>query len=674
MRLQKSSAQQQLALDRLLQLSRVLSTLQDIELGHRGYMVSKNDYHLGVYDEARKRFADEWHLLVELEQLDGNNMEELRDERNAAEELIRLAIESIMMMQDQGAEAAQEKFIKGTNWTAMSAVRSSFRARMDEIDTTIRKRAVATQKDFQAGLATSMAMGLLALGIGGISLILLRRVLREMKRSERYALSMVRAKEAKRQKDVFLAMMSHEIRTPLNSIIGFGQLAQQQEMGDLAKRYVKSILEGGRALVVLINDILDLSKLEAGRMEITEAPASMKELLGFMERLFREVCMAKGVKLVVRWDDNFPESLILDAARLRQVMINLIGNAVKFTEKGTVEVIATCHPEEKDAGKMRVRIEVRDTGKGMPEEELEHIYEAFFQSSGSKDNHTQGTGLGLSIVKRFVELMDGKVTVKTKLGEGTVFVLELPNRVVSARLASEAVVHADQVDFDQIEKSVILAVDDNITNLELIKEIFRHSHHEIVTVMNGAEALSFLDERTPDVVLMDLRMPVMDGPTAAREIKSREEFRLLPIVAVTAGSLPVESEHLVGFGYFDSALKKPFLRKDLFDTLAMFLKPAGVGDQGTKPEAGAGIEVSEDLKQGLASLVTEEWEGVKARMVVSEVLDFAELLERLANAEACGALGIYAAKLKEAAESYSFGRMETVIDRFPELVGGLVVK
>ncbi len=516
-----------------------------------------------------------------------------------------------------------------------------------------------------------MAMGLLALGIGWISLFLLKRVLKEIKRSERYALSMLKAEEARRQKDIFLAMMSHEIRTPLNAIIGFGQLAQQEEMGEKGQRYVKSILEGGQSLLLLITDILDLSKLQAGRMELQAEPTHLKDLLKFMERLFQETCSSKGIRLRLDYQEDLPTSLILDSVRLRQVLMNLIGNAVKFTEEGEVLVKASGVPEPGPKVRWCVKIEISDTGPGIDTEDIDHIFEPFYQSNTPQPAHKKGTGLGLSIVQRFVKLMNGELHVTSKEGRGSTFTVILKDLSVSARLAPEKNLGSASVDFDRLKPALILAVDDNVTNLELIREIFAQTRHRVITAGNGEDAINLIRDTKPDLVLMDLRMPVKDGPTAAREIKTESEYRLTPIIAVTAGSMPGDNESPLLGEDFDGALRKPFTRQEMFDALALFLKEEPQQQQWSAPPEEVSSPPSGEVLGRLRELLGGKWPEVKSRMTMSEVVEFSEEVAAATKGDPCPHVDNYASKLKGAAESFSFGEMETVLGQFPDLVAEL---
>lgn len=674
-RLQKSAQEQSVALDRLAQYSAVLSTLQDVELGQRGYVISGDEHHLEVFNSARKKFAKEWEKLVVLEAEDGRAEEQIQKLREASDRLIRYAIEIVFVRERLSNTAAEKEFTEGRPKSAMREVRDLYAAEMKSVENTIRERSIAANDDFQAGLATSMAMGVLALGIGGIAIVLLRRVLKEIKRSERYALSMLKSEETRRQKDVFLAMMSHEIRTPLNAIIGFGQLAQKEEMGDKGKRYVKSILEGGKSLLLLINDILDLSKLQAGRMELKLEPTHPKDMLDFMERLFQESCASKGVRFRLDYQEDLPQALILDSIRLRQILMNLIGNAVKFTDSGEVSVTVRGNPEPDHSSKWSLTIEVVDTGPGIPEEDISHIFEPFYQSNEPKARKVKGTGLGLSIVQRFVKLMHGELKVLSTPGEGTRFTVQLRNLDVSARIVTDHSIADESVDFNKLRASKILAVDDNSTNRALIREIFAGTHHEVTTASDGDEAIERVSQDKPDLVLMDLRMPGKDGPTAAHEIKTDSEYRLTPIIAVTAGSLPSADDDspLLGTS-FDGALRKPFTRREMFAALAQFLKQQDeqkMEQETVVDESGDPGEVSDELLRELDELLSERWADVKSGMTISEVSGFGDDLDVLAGQHSCERLKNYVDNLKESIASLSFGDMESVLGRYPDLVAEL---
>jgi CheY-like chemotaxis protein len=434
---------------------------------------------------------------------------------------------------------------------------------------------------------------------------------------------------------------------------------------------VKSILEGGQSLLLLINDILDLSKLQAGRMELKAEPTHLKDLLKFMERLFQETCSSKGIRMRLEYQEDLPSTLVLDSVRLRQVLMNLIGNAVKFTEEGEVLVKASGVREPGRRIRWAVKLEISDTGPGIDTQDLNHIFEPFYQSNTLHAAHKKGTGLGLSIVQRFVKLMNGELHVTSKEGKGSVFTLLLKDLSVSARLVPEKNLNSGHVDFDRLKPSLILAVDDNGTNLELIREIFSGTHHRVITAENGEDAINLIRDKKPDLVLMDLRMPVKDGPTAAREIKTEAEYKLTPIIAVTAGSMPGGHESPLLGEDFDGALRKPFTRQEMYDALALFLKEEPRQRRRDSDAKEAFSPPSVRVLGKLRELLDVKWPEVKSRMSMSEVVEFSEELSAVTEGDPCTRVQDYACKLKGAAESFSFGEMESVLGHFPDLVAEL---
>jgi signal transduction histidine kinase/CheY-like chemotaxis protein len=668
-RLQKSASEQNAAFDRLTQYSAVLSCLQDIELGQRGYLLTGDEQDLDVFTEAVKRFGGQWSKLVALESSDGDDAPELNKLQEASQLLIQDSTEMVSLAGRLDLKELKNRFSEVGADSKMSEVRYLYKAEMDALEDRIRERNYRAEDDFQAGLATSMVMGLLALGLGAIAFSLLRRVLKEIERSERYALSMLKAEENRRQKDVFLAMMSHEIRTPLNAIIGFGQMAEREEMGAKGKRYVKSILEGGESLLVLINDILDLSKLQAGRMELKKEPTNLREMLSFLNRLFKENCQTKEIGFHLEIQDELPEVMVLDSARLRQVLINLVGNAVKFTDEGEVSVAVSGNREIKENQLWRLMVEITDTGRGISKENLAHVFEPFYQSKEGDVSGNKGTGLGLSIVQRFVKLMDGEISVKSEPGEGTSFSIEFRNIEVSDSEPHPAELSKQPIDLDELRSSKILAVDDNETNRKLIREIFSNSHHQIVTADNGEKAVRMVAEESPDLILMDLRMPVKDGPTAAKEIKnSSGDHRRIPIIAVSAGSLPQETG-----ADFDGSLRKPFTREELYRVLSKFLPLTESADDETSVagEDDYEEEISSELLLKLDELLVDEWVDAKSEMVVSKVIEFTKELQEIAAHHKCQRLEEYVSRIGNATDHYSFSEMEGELARFPDLVSEL---
>ena len=673
MRMHQSSDEQNEAFDRLAQYSTVLSCLQDIKLGERGYLITGDQEHLDVFFSAREQFESEWERLEMLEVEAGNTGASIKKLDEASLRLISDASEIVKLVQELGHRNLQSELFEKRSDSAMAQVRQLYNSKLSVLEETIRERGYRAEGDFQAGLATSLSMGFLALGLGVIAFSLLRRVLKETERSERYSISMLKAEESRRQKDIFLAMMSHEIRTPLNAIIGFGQMAEREEMGPKGQRYVKSILDGGKSLLLLINDILDLSKLQAGRMELKQEPAQLSELVGFLNRLFKENCHRKGIKFHVNIQEGLPGFVIIDSVRLRQVLMNLVGNAVTFTEEGRVVVSVNGSRETESGNKWNLAIAVTDTGKGISDEDLKHLFEPFYRSKDGNDTKAKGTGLGLSIVHSFLKLMGGDLSVKSKIGEGTTFTVELRDVEASDQKVIPIQREERQINLNDLPPVRILAVDDNETNRELIGEIFAGSHHQVAMAADGDEAVRKVNEEIFNIILMDLRMPVKDGTTAAKEIKANENFRNIPIIAVSAGSLPTAIEGDTDFGeFFDAFLEKPFTREQLYEILSKFLEaPKSEGEKETTLGGDQEHQISLELLSDLDALLTNHWFDVKSEMVVSNVEAFSKRLEAIIAGSQSQKLAGYAAKLKKATDDYSFSDMEAELERFPDLVSEL---
>ena len=264
-----------------------------------------------------------------------------------------------------------------------------------------------------------------------------------------------------------------------------------------------------------------------------------------------------------------PHALLLDRIRLRQILINLVGNAVKFTDKGGVEVRVNWE-KQKTSSHVTLAIDVQDTGVGIPQDKLDAIFKPFVQAGTHREKELQGTGLGLSIVKRLTETMGGSVTVASLLNQGSAFHLRFPDVPISARLpASEKSAPSGEVDFNLLRPATLLIVDDNKTNCQLIAGMFTGSHHQLIFGSSGEEAVAQSRELKPDILLLDVRMPGMDGYQALDEIRKVPGLEFLPIIAVTASNLLREDNTLKE--RFSGFIRKPFSRRELFDELADFL-------------------------------------------------------------------------------------------------------
>ena len=371
----------------------------------------------------------------------------------------------------------------------------------------------------------------------------------------------IKAEAAAAAKSAFLANMSHELRTPLTSIIGFSRLlGERDELGQESRRYARRILDASEALLAIINDVLDFSKLEAGQAELEIQPVSMQQLVEETTGIVAIQAAAKGLELKADLDPKAPALIGGDTARLRQVLLNFLSNAVKFTDQGSVTV-HTQWKGKKRSG--RLRVEVIDTGSGIAPESLGRLFERFSQAEVSINRTHGGTGLGLAICKRMVELMGGEVGVDTVLGQGSTFWFEFPAKAAKA-LRAEPTSAEDAADCPPLR---ILMVDDTAVNRELVKLMLEPLGLEVEEAGGGADGVQAAMTKPYDLILMDVRMPGVDGLEATRLIRAVSALnRRTPILALTADVQPENAAACRGAG-MDDVLAKPIVPGELIGKL-----------------------------------------------------------------------------------------------------------
>ncbi|MBF0482373.1 MAG: PAS domain S-box protein [Desulfovibrionaceae bacterium] len=367
------------------------------------------------------------------------------------------------------------------------------------------------------------------------------------------------AETANKAKSEFLANMSHEIRTPLNGVMGMLQILRAACRDDEQLQCIETAIASARQLTALLGDILDLSRIEAGKLVIREARFALAEVTASVREIFAGVAEQKGLELAIVIDERIPPLLIGDAARLRQIVFNLVGNALKFTENGSVAfaMVLDSRPGETPAV---VVMTVSDTGIGIPADRLDVIFEPFTQADGSFVRAYQGVGLGLAIVRRLVALMGGEISVKSQVGQGTSVRVVLPFGAAAPEAAAAGSAGAPEIlRTPRGRKPRLLLVEDEAVNQLSMKMLLLGEGYDVASAMDGAQALKRLAEEDFDLILMDVQMPVMDGPTAAKIIRNAPEFAAksrVPIIALTAHAMDGDKERFLAAG-MDGYVSKP---------------------------------------------------------------------------------------------------------------------
>lgn len=381
-----------------------------------------------------------------------------------------------------------------------------------------------------------------------------------------------KAEEMSRAKSIFLANMSHEIRTPLNGVLGMAEVLDSIVDVPEQKQMVATIRQSGETLLTVLNSILDMSKIEAGKMVLEQVPMVLSDILAQVEALHRVKAEEKGLELQVLTSAGADLPRMGDPHRLIQILNNLLSNAIKFTEQGRVRLKLSCRP-----GKP-INIDISDSGVGMTETQLSRVFESFEQADGSMTRRFGGTGLGLSIVRQLVLLMGGMISLQSRIGEGTQVrvVIPLPEAEAGALAAPEP---DEAPDLSTLQGRNLLIADDNVTNRMVLAEMLGHTGLRTTMVENGQEAVAAWEraqaQESPfDLLLLDITMPVMDGLRALAEIREREgRGRLAPVpaIAVTANAMPNQVADYI-MGGFDTHLAKPFKRKELLHAVKTLLR------------------------------------------------------------------------------------------------------
>ncbi len=399
-----------------------------------------------------------------------------------------------------------------------------------------------------------------------------------------------RAEHAAAARSMFLANMSHEIRTPMNAIIGFTEALQDSHLDAVQRRHLGTVHHAARSMLRLLNDILDTAKLEKGAVELELADFSLRELCGQILASLRITAQRKGLELRLEYPDTLPDVLHGDALRVQQILVNLLGNALKFTEQGHVTLHVAYHAGE-------LLLEVEDTGIGIAPDKLERIFDPFAQADASTTRRFGGTGLGTTISRQLSELMQGSISVQSTLGQGSTFSVRLPLPLGKTPMAPSALPQSS------LRPLRILAVDDVADNLELLQLTLGRSNHHVTLAYSGKEAVALFMQQPFDLVLMDLQMPCVDGLEATRRIRAFEQTqqrRPVPIIALSASVLEQDRRNALAAG-MDGFADKPLDPQRLHLEMARVLdiRPVAVAALPPAPTPPTGPDPAIDWEKGL---------------------------------------------------------------------------
>ncbi|MBD2296759.1 PAS domain S-box protein [Anabaena sphaerica FACHB-251] len=484
------------------------------------------------------------------------------------------------------------------------------------------------------------------------------------------------AETANQAKSEFLANMSHEIRTPMNAILGFADLLQSEATAPHIASYVQAIASSGRTLLALINDILDLSKIESGKLELHYEPVDLQGLIREILQIFSPYASDKNLILHSTIEDTVPQSIYIDEVRLRQILFNVVGNALKFTDKGYIQISIRAHlyfinTEEK----VWLEIAVEDTGIGIAREQQQSIFEAFVQSSGQSNRKYGGTGLGLAITKRLMNMMDGIITLQSELERGSIFTFVFPAVSPANGLKEIVPESAQDDDLNQFAPSTILVVDDVASNRELIKAYFHKTHHLVMLVEDGQQAINLAQLHYPDLILLDLRMPRMDGKETAQHLKEDEKTKNIPIVILTASSQAQEQYELEQI--CQGFLSKPISCIELVQELRKHLQTViTVENSNQLDSCNTNIELQQflnipiNLPDLLIKLEEEEekvWTSLRKTFKMRELKQFILRLKAWGKEYQCQFLVDYADSLQTKLDAFDMEQLPLIIEQFPSV-------
>lgn len=477
------------------------------------------------------------------------------------------------------------------------------------------------------------------------------------------------AKGESRGKSEFFATMSHEVRTPLNAIIGFSELLVPIVENQKGKNYVSAIISASRSLINTINSILDLSRLESGKIEIVLEPVRIEEIIADIRQAFVLETEMKGIEFIASVDENVPQVLILDEFRVRQVITNLLSNAVKFTSSGSIGLRVSTSPVPAKQT-VYLTITVEDTGIGLHVDDLQDLFKPFAQKKGHK-SVPGNAGLGLAICDRLVDLMGGKIKVKSELQCGSRFDVILKDIQIADPEVTLATPRIKERQHYQFNGQRILIADDTASNRELMSEAMRSAGLQVICAVDGQEAVEMAVDEKPELIFMDLKMPRKDGVTAARELKSMQLHSTVPIIAVTASTSAREERELGSL--FDGFINKPVSLVRLFSEAGRFLKhgmeaaPLPVEKLILPPEAFEQLSEPWKLVDRISTVFMPRMQELEGALVIEDARRLTESLKQLSVKHSFNHLTLEVENLSSCVENFDLPGIDNCRNRIIQI-------